>query len=656
MLSKSLRTLSLALITTIALAPVLAAQSVKQPKITLEDLLSVEGLGAPVLSPDGTQFAMIRNEQIVLMPSDGGWTVTLTTTAGGKSGVAWSPDGQRLAYASQGGIWVVEVRGGEPKRLTNAPAGGGDPRGASDRQPQWSPKGNWILFETGRRGNNDLMVVSADGLTSCYLTSTEADEGNAAWSPDGTRISYTERAREYFSGKLKILSFDATTGKAKGEPVELYTAPVDRGGGWAIGRAAWAPDGKSLAVVLQNTGWDKVYLIPASGGAPTQITTGEWDDEAPVFSRDGKWMAVVSNQISRETRDIWLIAMDKPSNRLLREGVKPIGFETNPQWAPDGSKIYFICNTPIETPNLMVTPVAGASSTTKYLTRTLPLNIARAGFRVPERVSYKSKDELEITAMLYKPVDFKPGVRYPTVLWIHGGPEGQDGFNWDPWALYLSQEGYVVLEPNYRGSTGYGEKFRNLNVEDSGGGEVDDVAAGAQYLIAHGLADPARIAIGGGSHGGTMVAYAVTKYPDLFRCAIELYGVVDRATFNERTNRNSAIRWMMKMGGTPEQKPEVYRKANSLADVAKIKTPLLIMHGEQDPQVPPYESAQFVAALKAQRKPHWYFTYPGEGHGFSQRAHRLDAWRKQLSFLRKYLQPSYGQSVTATDDFVWEKK
>lgn len=656
MLAKLLRYLTLTLISIIAIAPALGAQSAKPEKITLDDLLSVEPLGAPVLSPDGAQFAMIRNEQIVLMPSDGGWPVTLTTTAGGKSGVAWSPDGKMLAYASQGGIWVVDVRGGEPTRLTNAPPGTGDPRGASDRQPQWSPKGNWILFETGRRGNNDLMVVSADGLTSSYLTSTGADEGSAAWSPDGTRIAYTERAPAYFSGKLKVLSFDAATGRAKGKALELYTAPMDRGGGWAIGRAAWTPDAKALAVVLQNTGWDKVYLIPTSGGAPKQITTGEWEDETPVFSRDGKWMAIASNQISRETRDIWLMATDKSSNRLLCEGLKPIGFETNPQWSPDGSKIYFMRNTPLETPNLLVAPVGASPSTPRYLTRTLPLNFARAGFRMPERVSYKRKDELEITAMLYKPVDFKAGTRYPTVLWIHGGPEGQDGFNWDPWALYLSQEGYVVLEPNYRGSAGYGEKFRNLNVEDSGGGEMDDVAAGAQYLISQGIADPTRVAIGGGSHGGTMAAYAVTKYPEMFKCAIELYGVVDRATYNERTNRNSAIRWMMKMGGTPEQKPDVYRKANALADVAKIKTPLLIMHGEQDPQVPPYESAQFVAALKAQRKPHWYFTYPGEGHGFTQRAHRLDAWKKQLSFLRKYLQPGYGQSVTATDDFVWEKK
>ena len=132
---------------------------------------------------------------------------------------------------------------------------------------------------------------------------------------------------------------------------------------------------------------------------------------------------------------------------------------------------------------------------------------------------------------------------------MHGGPEGQDDFRADVWAQYLTQSGYVVLEPNYRGSSGYGEAFRNLNVEDSNGGEVDDVAAGAQYLVTRGLADPARLAIGGGSHGGTMTAYMVVLYPDLFAAAIELYGVVDRQLFVERTNPSSSIRWMMKMGG-----------------------------------------------------------------------------------------------------------
>jgi dipeptidyl aminopeptidase/acylaminoacyl peptidase len=290
------------------------------------------------------------------------------------------------------------------------------------------------------------------------------------------------------------------------------------------------------------------------------------------------------------------------------------------------------------------------------LTRTLPLNFQRAGFQMPEKVHFKAKDGVGIAGILYRPQGFQSGMRYPTVLWVHGGPEGQDTFSFSPWPLFLAQEGYIVLLPNFRGSAGYGEKFRNLNVEDSGGGEIDDIAAAAQFLVDQGLADPKRLAIGGGSHGGTVVANAVAKYPDLFRAAIELYGVVDRATYNERTNRNSAIRWEIKMGGTPEEKPAVYRKANVLLDVDKIKTPLLIMHGQDDPQVPPYESVQFTNALKKNGKTFWYFTYPREGHGFREREHRLDAWRKQEAFLRKYLQPAYGQSITSTDDVLFMDK
>ena len=163
--------------------------------------------------------------------------------------------------------------------------GPGDPRQAADRAPQWSPKGRWILFETGRRGHNNLMVVSEDGMVTDYLTQSNVDERSASWSPDGTRISYTARAPEYFSGKLNVLKFDPAKGQASGDPVTLYTSPADRGGGWSIRKARWSPDGRTLAVVLQDSGWDNVYLIPAAGGAPKAITQGELGGrESRVFA------------------------------------------------------------------------------------------------------------------------------------------------------------------------------------------------------------------------------------------------------------------------------------------------------------------------------------------------------------------------------------
>lgn len=301
------------------------------------------------------------------------------------------------------------------------------------------------------------------------------------------------------------------------------------------------------------------------------------------------------------------------------------GMVSQVQWSPDSRKLYFNHLSPVETSNLLVQDL-GSTSAPSYLTHTTPVNF-KAAARVPERVTWKGLDGKEIVGMLYTPVAPKPGIppKYPALLWIHGGPEAQDGYKFDAWAQYLTQQGYVVLEPNYRGSTGYGEVFRNLNVEDSNGGEIDDVAQGAKYLIDRGLVDPKRIAIGGGSHGGTMTGYAVVRYPQLFAAAMELFGVLDRELFVYRTNPSSSVRWMMKMGGTPEEKPEVYKKANVLLSVDKVQAPILILHGENDPQVPPIESAEFAKALKANHKTHFYFTYPGELHGFSQPAHRLDA-------------------------------
>jgi dipeptidyl aminopeptidase/acylaminoacyl peptidase len=617
--------------------------------LTLQDLLSAEPMGETALSPDGTTFAFTRNGQIMLMPSSGGWPVQVTTTAGGKSGLAWSPDGQQLAYATTGSIWVVSAAGGAPRRLTNAPAGGGDPRQATDRQPSWSPKGRWILFESGRRGSNSLMVVSEDGNVTSFLTPAREEAGNGKWSPDGDRIAYVERSKEFFSGKLKLLPFDAHTGTPASASVELYTSPVDRGGGWSIRGASWSPDGKELATVLQTSGWNHIYLIPARGGVPKQITDGAFEDEDPIFSPDGRQIAFLSNRGLLESTNLWVMLASGGEAHMAAKFDVP-GVSNAPEWSPDSKSLFFHHQSPVATADLLEAD-AGGKGSPKYLTHTTPENFKNS--QIPERVTWTSKDGKEIAGILYTPRNIKPGAKLPALIWVHGGPEGQDVFRQDAWAQYLAQAGYVVLEPNYRGSTGYGEVFRNLNVEDSNGAEVDDVAAGAQFLVSRGIADPSRLAIGGGSHGGTMVAYMVVHYPDLFACAMELFGVVDRKLFVERTNPNSSIRWQMKMGGSPTEKPDNYKRANVLLQVDKVKTPLLVMHGENDPQVPPADSTFFVKALKEHGKTVFYFTYPNELHGWTQPAHRLDAWQKELAFLEAYTNPRYGTTSTSTQEVLF---
>lgn len=625
-------------------------------RLTLQDILSPEGIGESALSPDGKTIALTRSGQIVLLPADGGWPVTLTSTQGNKSGLAWSPDGKELAFVSQGSIWVVPVSGGAPRRLTNTPPGkGGDPRQAADRAPAWSPKGRWILFQSGRRGINSLLVVSSAGESTNFLTEPDDEAVEGRWSPTGDAIVYASRAKEYFSGRLNLIHFDVSSGQRVGEPTTLYTAPVDRGGGWLIRGTEWSPDGQQLVTVLQNSGWNHLYLLSPKGGEPKQITDGSFEDEDPRFSPDGKTIVFVSNRGLLEATNLWAIpAHGGDAHQVVKFDVP--GVVSNPQWEPDSKHLVFNHQTPLESSDLLVAEI-GSSAPSKLLTHTTSKNYESSA-QVPERITWQSKDGKQIVGLLYKPKDAKTGVKLPLVVWVHGGPEGQDVYRADGWAQFLAQSGYLVLEPNYRGSSGYGEAFRNLNVEDSNGGEVDDVATGAQYLVSQGLADPARLAIGGGSHGGTMTAYMVVHYPELFAAAIELYGVVDRDLFVQRTNPDSSIRWMMKMGGTPTEKPEVYKRANVLLQVEKIKTPLLVMHGEDDPQVPPANSAEFVKALRSHHKTVFYFTYPNELHGFSQPAHRLDAWQKQLAFLQHYTNPSFGTTSTSTEEvaFPYQEK
>lgn len=626
-------------------------------RLTMDDLLSPIGAGrggAGVLSPDGKYFLTQAHGQIALVPVAGNAAIApLTSSPAAKAEPGWSPDGQSIVFISEGDLWTMPAQGGVPQRLTHDPVGAGDPRGATDHHPQWNPKGTWILYESGQHGFNELYVVKPDGSGEHALAPAEIytgrdalgsaapDHGDAvssdrfdpapSWSPDGTRISYTERSRATFSGKLKVLPFNQKTGSA-GAAIDLYVAKNDPGGAWAINTAAWSPDSQKLLVVLQQSGWDKLWLLPATGGAPHPITTGTGEDGSPVFSPDGKFIVFLSNRDIPEERHLWVVPATGGSPHRLTH--LP-GVEAAPQWSPDSQQIYFSSGTALRPPASYVAPASGAGDA-RSLAPEKPSRFEGLGI-IPEVAHFKGKDGLPLAGILYKPANFNPSRRFPTVIWAHGGPEAQVLLSLTPWSLYLAQQGYVVFEPNFRGSTGYGERFRNSNVEDSGGGEIDDIAAAVTYLVSANITDPKRVAIGGGSHGGTVVANAVTKLPDTFAAAIEMFGVVDRALFLQYTNRNSAIRWETKMGGTPEEKPAVYRRANILPDVARIHTPLLIMHGEEDPQVPPQESAEFVAALKKAGKTYSYVTYPHEGHGFQQREHRQDSYERQLAFLALYI-------------------
>ena len=606
----------------------LAPATLPAQHLTIDDLLDAGNTreAGALLSPDGSTFASVQHGQIVLRPADGGEATPLTATPAPKSELSWSPDGKNLAFVSEGDVWTLPVHGGEAKRLTHDPAGPGDPRGATDHHPLWNPKGGWILYQSGRNGFNELYAVRSDGREEHQLAATEIYTGadalpaagralnnsqdhgdavasdrfdpNPSWSPDGTRIVYTERSRPFFSGKLNVLPFDAKTGNAGPRRV-LYTAKNDPGGAWSINTAAWLPDSRSLVVVLQESGWDKLWIISESDPKPRPLTTGTGEDENPVVSPDGRSVAFTSNRDLPEERHLWIVQVNGGSARRLTHLA---GIESSPQWTDDSSRIYFTRGTALQPAASYVAGVSGAAEP-RPLQPVPASKFCRArhhaGGRALPQQGRPSSGRTSCTSPrismpasithrhLRRMVDRK--ARPPSTL--------------SPWSLFLADHGYVVLEPNFRGSTGYGERFRNSNVEDSGGGEIDDIATSVKYLVDAGIADPRRVAVSGGSHGGTVVANAVAKLPDTFAAGIEMFGVVDRALFLKYTNRNSAIRWETKMGGPPEAKPAVYRKADVLLEVSAIKTPLLILHGEQDPRCPRKSHRSLLPHSRPQGRP-----------------------------------------------------
>ena len=218
-----------------------------------------------------------------------------------------------------------------------------------------------------------------------------------------------------------MLDFDSASGQPKAAPRTLYTSPVDGGGGWSIRDVEWSPDGKQLATVLQNSGWDHIYLLPASGGAPKQLTDGAFVDESPRFSPDGKSIAFVSSRGGiLETTNLWLVPTSGGEAHQVAKLDAP-GGTTSPEWTPDSQHLYFRYANPRQSADLFLASADGSGSPSQLTNTTLK---AFTHAVVPERVTWKSKDGREIVGLLYLPLGEHPKNSLPLVEWVHGGPEG----------------------------------------------------------------------------------------------------------------------------------------------------------------------------------------------------------------------------------------
>ncbi len=540
----------------------------------------------PRWSPDAKQLAFLRDRggderfDIWLVDRDGERERNLTNEPGVMHrDIAWSPDGAKLAYTANAGgkgfaVHVIDVATGAKRGLTDG--------ARDDLQPRWSPDGTLLVFWSRRddvRTNADLYVVAASGGDATRLETRGGVDGESIdprWSPDGTRISFTTDTR----GRQEVAI--ATYAERELGRIERMTESIHDEYG-----AVWRPDGRALA-----------YLH---------------NEDAAVSLRRVFAISHADHAVS-----------DIP------------GMHASPDIGPDSDTTAFLFSSPSRPWDVYVTRERAIEA--RAITRSLPSTIDPETLVEPSHVRYPGAGGEDVPALLFLP--YAEALRGetvpPAIINIHGGPTAQHHREWNVATQVFVNAGFVVLAPNPRGSTGYGKKWREGNRRDWGGKDLEDIARGAAWLGDQKLADPARIGVYGASYGGYLTLMSLALRPDRFAAGVSVVGVVSWKTMVE-TTRGDLREYLLRELGDPTKDADLYRDRSPLTHASKIRAPLLVLQGENDPRVPRSEAEQVTKALRDGGKPHEYHVYPGEGHGFRTTENRIDALRRALDWFDRHL-------------------
>jgi dipeptidyl aminopeptidase/acylaminoacyl peptidase len=599
--------------------------SVKRPDIkpppgwNLSLITSLERIRSHSLSSQG-QIACIKDGEtlsdVFTMSAKGGWLSRITTDRPlvpywDDELPAWSPDGNWLTFCINGHVHIVPSSGGLPKKISDFTIAASGPR--------WMPDSFGLIVTVERNGADQLLLTDRTGSWPHALTTESVgDHWDARPSPDGKFIIFNLRRFDDLN-RLDVILLEITTGKQ----VTLYGKPSTR-----TSSPKWAPDGKWISFISQETGHDELYLIKPDGTALRQLTKAGLDVYQYEWSPSGKQILIIENRGG--SFELKLLETESGSTSELRSVA---GIHSNPNWAKDESFVTFEFEGPTSPPDLFRMEIPGKKVI--QLTFSTPPALHRNKMIAPEIVSYKSYDGLEIPAFLYRPQ--KPNGA--AILYPHGGPKDQYVFSWDELAQYFTAKGYTYLAPNYRGSTGYGQEFERANYNDWGIGDTQDCLHGAKYLRTFKDIKPDRIGIAGGSYGGYMTVNALSRDPEyLFACGVAKYG--DSNLVSSWAQCEKRLRLYTEIFlGHPADNLGVYLKGSPIAQAKNIQKPVLILHGLLDTVVPPEASEEWVETLRREGKTYEYKTYNDEPHGFLRRENLYDVYERMERFLDWYLLP-----------------
>ncbi len=619
--------------------PSLARPDIKPPEgWSLSLITSLERIRNHRLSPDGSTIAYIKDGEmlsdIFLLPAAGGWPQRVTTDRGlvaywDDEIPQWSPDGQWLAFVVDGHVHIAPRGGRLPKKISDFTESAFDPK--------WMPDSRGLIVGVTRHEADQLVLTNRDGAWPRALTDKpDGDHWDPQPAPDGRTVGFVFRPFDDLNC-LAVCLIDLLDGAIR----PIYRRPKVRA--WM---PRWSPGGEWIAFISQEGGWNDLWLVRPDGAGLHQLTRAGADIGDIEWSPDGKQIACTVNRDG--AYDLSLVDVSTGGLTDVRRG---FGCNARPQWSPDGASLTYEYQSPVQPPDLFRIDLA--SRAVLQLTFSTPPALAANELIMPERVSYKSFDGLEVPALLFRPRHSN----HAAVLHPHGGPSDLYAAEWDELAQYLLAKGYTFLAPNYRGSTGYGLAYEHANYNDWGKGDTQDCLHGARYLHSVPGVDPSRIAIFGGSYGGYLTACALSRDPDhLFACGIAKYGDMNLISSWAQCKRHLRLYSEIFLGH-PSRNRQVYLDGSPILEVANVKKPVLILHGLLDDVCPPESSEEWVEALRTHQKTFEYKTYAHEPHGFLRRETRMDVYARMERFLDWYLlvegpsaEPLGGQSpVKATE-------
>jgi dipeptidyl aminopeptidase/acylaminoacyl peptidase len=561
---------------------------------------------------------------------------------------AISPKGGRIAFLRNSQIWLAELSGsGQPTLLYQARSG------VTASQPEWSPDGSKIAFVSDRGDHSFIAVYDFAAKSLTYLEPTVDRDRDPVWSPDGKQVAFLRMAAGGGG------EGGGRGGRRTGEPWSIHVASVSDG----TGRQIWKSDagagsvfhaivsekqlywgaGDRLMFPWERDGWRHLYSVAVEGGTAKLLTPGNFEVEHVVFSEDGKEAVYSSNQDDIDRRHIWRVSIAGGSPQAVTKGTE---LEVAPAIA--GKNIAYLHS---DAKRPLRAAIQTGSTVRDLAPDSIPADFPADSLVVPQLLIYQATDGMPIHAQLFLPPNGKPGEKHHALVFMHGGSRRQmlpgwhymDYYN-NAYGMnqYLASQGYVVLSINYRSGIGYGMDFREaINYGAAGASEFNDVEGAGLYLRARPDVDPAHIGLWGGSYGGYLTALGLARASDLFAAGVDFHGVHDWTTIGGGGGRGAAAGG----GGAPTASAEAAREESTrlaydsspISAVKTWKSPVLLIHGDDDRNVNFAETVELVGALRLQGVYFEQLIIPDEIHGFLRHTSWLRAYHAAVDFFQRKL-------------------